>query len=209
MGTANVVGSPADVSPFQDTLLFREDDPVDRSRLRFETLPIRIGGAGVGAPAQNPFLAQDVNNDGVVSPVDALVVINEMSRGGSSGEGEAAAASVLASPYFTDVNGDRETSALDALQVINYLARMNESQRDAEQVLLPSDSESESSSTTETADGVFAALGGNETEKIVSADIAGETTSAQVSMSAATTADEDEDEDVLSLLADDVSGLWG
>ncbi len=208
-GTANVVGSPADVSPFQDTLLFREDEPIDRSRLRFESMPIRIGGGGSGAPAQNPFLAQDVNNDGFVSPVDALVVINEMSRGGSSGEGEAASASVLASPYFTDVNGDRETSALDALQVINYLARMNGSQSGGEQVLLPSESESESSSTTETADDVFAALGGNEPAKIVSADIPGETNSAQVSMAAAANADEDDEDDVLSLLADDVSGLWG
>ncbi len=209
-GTANVVGSPADVSPFQDTLLFREDDPIDRSRLRFETLPITIGGAGFGAPAQNPFLAQDVNNDGAVSPVDALVIINEMSRSGSSGEGEAAAAaSVLASPYFTDVNGDRETSALDALQVINYLARMNGAQRSGEQVVLPSESESESSSTTETADDVFAALGGNVTEKVVSADVPGDATAAQVSMTPSTPADDDDEDDVLSLLADDVSGLWG
>ena len=30
VGTANVVGSPADFSPFQDTLVFGDDDPIDR-----------------------------------------------------------------------------------------------------------------------------------------------------------------------------------
>ena len=53
----------------------------------------------------------DVNADGGVSAVDALMVINSLN---DSAEGESR--SVL-----SDVNGDGQVTALDALQVINYL----------------------------------------------------------------------------------------
>jgi hypothetical protein len=54
----------------------------------------------------------DVNNDGHVTPLDALLVINELSQGG--------VASVVQSTRL-DVSGDNSVSPLDALLVINEL----------------------------------------------------------------------------------------
>jgi hypothetical protein len=202
VGTARVAGSPADFSPFQDTLLFGEDDPIDRSRLRFESLQITVGA---GAPLQNRSLPQDVNNDGTVSPIDALLIINQMNRFGTSAEGESAAAAAT-NLYFTDVNGDSTTSALDALQVINYLTRASKGSANGEQIALLSQTVSGSSSE-ETADDVFASLGGDDAEKLVSSGDSSQAAVEQLPMISSNNADED-DEDILSLLADDVSGLW-
>ncbi|MCC7335339.1 MAG: hypothetical protein IT422_09590 [Pirellulaceae bacterium] len=52
----------------------------------------------------------DVNDDGYVSPMDALMVINHLNR-----EGEAAYAPEL------DINGDQMNSPLDVLLVVNFL----------------------------------------------------------------------------------------
>ncbi|MEO1618142.1 MAG: dockerin type I domain-containing protein, partial [Planctomycetota bacterium] len=110
--TTQILGSPADASPFQDTLLFDEDDPVEIPFIRYDALDITINAVSGG---QNQRLNEDVNNDGKVSPSDALSVINAIARGT---EGESG------SRYYTDVNGDFRTTALDALRVINHLARI-------------------------------------------------------------------------------------
>ncbi|WP_145101591.1 tandem-95 repeat protein [Rosistilla carotiformis] len=67
---------------------------------------------------QNPNNSLDVNADGVVSPIDALLIINLLNR--SSGT----SVSVLglgAPPAYYDVSGDAYVTALDALKVINAL----------------------------------------------------------------------------------------
>ena len=56
----------------------------------------------------------DVNGDGRVSPNDALIVINQISRKGSS-------KSAFASSLVADVNEDGQVSSLDALIVINHV----------------------------------------------------------------------------------------
>ncbi|MEM6469820.1 MAG: NF038122 family metalloprotease [Planctomycetota bacterium] len=61
------------------------------------------------------ILPQDVNQDGTVSPADALMVINALNVSGGS---EAELAENL------DVNQDGVTSAIDALLVINHLSRL-------------------------------------------------------------------------------------
>ena len=68
----------------------------------------------------NDVLPSDVNGDGNVSALDALVVINQLARdqAGTSGEGEPSF-----SYHFPDVNGDGRATALDALLVINTLQR--------------------------------------------------------------------------------------
>ncbi len=68
----------------------------------------------------NDVLPSDVNGDGEVSALDALVVINHLARdqAGTSGEGEPSF-----SYHFPDVNDDGRASALDALLVINTLQR--------------------------------------------------------------------------------------
>lgn len=59
----------------------------------------------------------DVDGSGMVTTLDALIVINSMAV---QGEGEMPASG---GKFNTDVNRDRRTSALDALMIINYLSR--------------------------------------------------------------------------------------
>jgi len=75
--------------------------------------PPVVGGSG---SMTNSFNALDVNNDGVISPIDALLVINQI----NSGKQTAHAAVSSTGPYF-DVNGDKSVTPIDALMVINYL----------------------------------------------------------------------------------------
>jgi hypothetical protein len=203
-GTTRVVGSPTDSSPFQDTLVFGLDDPIDRSRIRYDVLQFTVGS---GSTLQNQSLPQDVNNDGDVSPIDALLVINQMSRVAVEGEETFAAQGITASQYFTDVNGDNLTTALDALQVINYLTRMSDSTVGGEQIAVLAESSSNESATQSSTDDVFASLGvAASSEKIVSVGTGG-----QSSVSALPLVDavaDDDDDDVLALIADDVSGVW-
>ena len=61
----------------------------------------------------------DVNLDGQVSPIDALLVVNYLNANGDpAGEGEGSP-----DPYKRDVNHDNSISPIDALMVINYLNR--------------------------------------------------------------------------------------
>ena len=79
-------------------------------RLRSEPLETRQLLAG--DYFHNHPMPEDVNNDGGVSPRDALAIINAMSRGEARD-----------SSMFTDVNNDGRRSPMDALMVINRLAR--------------------------------------------------------------------------------------
>ena len=75
---------------------------------------MNIVGSGEGESAL------DINADGDVTPLDALMIINDLNENGThaiggGAEGEAVAYSRL------DVNGDHFVSPIDALAVINYL----------------------------------------------------------------------------------------
>jgi subtilisin family serine protease len=72
----------------------------------------------VVAPWQNPDDRHDVSNDGLVTPRDALLVINRLNYGGGLPSLQTAQP-----PPFYDVNGDNYLSPLDALLVINELNR--------------------------------------------------------------------------------------
>ena len=71
----------------------------------------------------NPFpwhfapLPRDVNTDGSESPIDALIIINEVNAGGS----RQLPSDVVTVEHFYDVNADGFLSPLDALIVINFL----------------------------------------------------------------------------------------
>lgn len=75
----------------------------------------------------NELLPEDVNEDGLVSALDALTIINEVSR--QSAEGETRNGQDVGEPRergrgrMTDVNNDGRDSVLDALMVINRLDR--------------------------------------------------------------------------------------
>ncbi|HEX3725698.1 MAG TPA: peptidylprolyl isomerase [Pirellulales bacterium] len=66
---------------------------------------------------ENPNTPNDVNNDGVLSPADALQVINNL----VTGHGPHTAAQVGLTYEYIDTNGDGTISASDALQVIHAL----------------------------------------------------------------------------------------
>ena len=120
VGTATFVGDPADVTPLHDTLTYDPASVVSFDQIRFgsDTLNITTAGNLGGGEFTNPSNRHDVNGDGYVSPIDALIVINFLNgnrgSGNALGEGEG-------SKYFIDVSGDNRLSPLDALLVINRL----------------------------------------------------------------------------------------
>ncbi len=85
-------------------------------------------------PFQNPkvdntknppqSLRFDVNDSGVITPLDALQVINAIDRNGGLNIRLDVLPLPANLPKFPDVNGDGIVTALDALQVINQLARL-------------------------------------------------------------------------------------
>lgn len=80
--------------------------------------------------ATNPF---DVNEDGFVTPIDALLVINLLN---TSGDAELPPLSEKP-PFFYDVNGDLFATPIDALMIINELNSGNGEGESAQQRGLP------------------------------------------------------------------------
>ena len=195
--TSRLIASPADSFPFQDTLLLNRNSPVPVSQINYNVLSFTINPAG---PQQNPALPEDVNDDGIVTPVDALTVINTMARGG---EGEFAARGI-----YTDVNGDSITTAVDALRVINHLATSvgQASSGEAEKVVatLASSSPTGSESDDVSRDEAFADL--SQQTKLVDAKVGSDAKLPAAASSTFSEADDDDD-DILALLAGDQSGL--
>jgi hypothetical protein len=73
------------------------------------TFPVRAG--------QNVRNVDDVNNDGQVTPLDVLLVINDINNQSLNPHNDASA------PLFADVNGDDMVSATDVLLIIDHLNR--------------------------------------------------------------------------------------
>ena len=73
--------------------------------------------------AQSESTQLDVNSDGDVTALDALIIVNLIARG-ESPDGEFPAAAGI--DHRGDVNGDQRVSALDAIRVINYLGRVRD-----------------------------------------------------------------------------------
>lgn len=88
--------------------------------------PVTAGFQRVASPWRNPTDRFDVDGNGRVEPLDALRIINEISRNG---------ARILTDPsqvtqYF-DPSDDGAISALDALRVINEVARRGRANGDS------------------------------------------------------------------------------
>ena len=133
-GQAIFKSDPADISPLNDVLLFEPPQPVPIPEIDFGTTSLTITGTGSNSSGgfTNPRNALDVNNDGFVSPIDALFVINDLNQQGShslvSAEGEVTSTAT----YYPDVNGDGHLSPVDALWVINYLNQRSEAAGEGE-----------------------------------------------------------------------------
>lgn len=89
----------------------------DRSVGIFEQLESR---RVMVASWQNPAIACDVDNSGLVAPVDALILINSINLNGTR---VLTGAATNQASHFYDVNGDNSISALDVLVVINAINR--------------------------------------------------------------------------------------
>jgi hypothetical protein len=92
-----------------------------RRTLRSETLESRQLLAGDLLVGHNYSLPEDVNGDWKVTPLDAMLVINQIRRSGGGGSLEGLQANEL--EHFYDVAGNNQVSPLDALLVINKIAR--------------------------------------------------------------------------------------
>ncbi len=85
--------------------------PLGDAGSQFQILP-------TSTPWRNPFFPLDVNNNGTITPLDALLVINALLEQGSQ---TLATPTVDDAPPFIDVTGDNKLQPLDALNVINQL----------------------------------------------------------------------------------------
>lgn len=76
------------------------------------TVTVRI----VSSLNQNPTNRYDVDNDGFVSPIDALILINDINL-----NGDRVLPASTTRPPFLDVDGDGSISPLDVLAVVNFI----------------------------------------------------------------------------------------
>ena len=74
-----------------------------------------------GNPWRNPVTSRDVNNDGAISAVDALVLINAINRGDFPAQSPLPSPPNRPVPPYLDTNGDGYLTSGDVLLVINYL----------------------------------------------------------------------------------------
>ena len=94
------------------------DNDNDTSNVGVVTVTV----ADLGPPWQNQANNLDVNADEAVSPIDALLVINELNAAGSRQLlPPPIAERPFSPPPYIDVNGDGSVSPADALAVINFL----------------------------------------------------------------------------------------
>jgi len=71
-------------------------------------------------PWNNPRQRLDVNADGVVTPIDALMVINQLNDTGAMALSDSHLERAPLVPYI-DTNGDNYVTPIDALIIINHL----------------------------------------------------------------------------------------
>lgn len=119
-GNARFVADPADVRGTGSHEILLHEPPgvvaLDKVHLISTSLQINGGSGESDTDRHNSRNAYDVNNDGFVSPIDALLIIRELNQSGSinlapRGPGD----------YYFDVVRDGRCTPADALAVINYL----------------------------------------------------------------------------------------
>jgi Bacterial Ig domain/Bacterial pre-peptidase C-terminal domain/Dockerin type I domain/GEVED domain len=112
------------LSSTTDTFTYQASDGTTLSAITTVTLTI---GAAPPPVHQNPLAVtvedantghRDVNADGFISPIDALLVISFLNTNGPR-----PVAGLPAPPPYRDVNGDNNITAIDALLIIDHLNR--------------------------------------------------------------------------------------
>ena len=202
-GTTTIVGDPADNLDLNETTLFNLNDAVAVSQIQFDSLSVTVTGPQ-GEFVQNTANPSDVNDNGETSPLDALIVINNLrlqELGSRQGEG-------AAEKVYVDVSGDGNLTTFDALMVINELSKLDRIQRgfaQAEQVA--TDLIASSASNPETSSEVLDAAISDLSDKALIGDADVAAASLSSASIAANDDGEDEEDAVLGLLASDLSGL--
>ena len=113
--TALCIGSAFAIPLHADTKIV--DDAQTASELAIVTLNV------VAAYFQNGVLRFDVDGDGQVSPIDVLIIINDLRRNGPRDLRPTDFPPI----FFVDINGSGSVEPLDVLQVINFLFRQSRS----------------------------------------------------------------------------------
>ncbi len=112
-----------------DSFSYRPIDPTGRVG-SLVTVTLNLGRSRYQNPI--PGFETDVTANGVISPLDALRVINRIAafrRDNGSNVAFTVATITTAPPDYVDVNGDGVVTPLDALRVINKIAEINRSTR--------------------------------------------------------------------------------
>lgn len=104
-------------APFAHDLHFSFGDPAAQPIVGNFDPPVVPASGGLGSYA-NPQMALDVDGDGIVSPLDALLVVNELNARGS--RILTSTMRTTSGPFF-DTSDDRQITPLDALLIINHL----------------------------------------------------------------------------------------
>jgi Dockerin type I domain/RTX calcium-binding nonapeptide repeat (4 copies) len=88
--------------------------------------PVSSSTGSLNANLTNQVLSFDVNQDGQVTPIDALIVINALKRNGTIDVGNQAVRLLATNGgLYWDVSGDGSVNPIDVLQVINHLNRQS------------------------------------------------------------------------------------
>ncbi|MGB7326275.1 MAG: dockerin type I domain-containing protein [Rubripirellula sp.] len=132
-------------------------DPVEVSVVGGQSDFVAAAAVRIDSPRHNVALAEDANQDGNVTASDALVIINDLTRGGprTLPAGDSAG-------FDVDVNNDGTVSALDALLVINAISR-NRNSGDGEQV---ADQMSTADQTSPIAESTIVGFGSESTDTV-------------------------------------------
>lgn len=109
-GALEFSANPADASPLHDVHVYGVDDPVPAADIHFGSVAVTVG-----APSR-----LDVNLDGHITPLDALIVINAINDQIAVGIDDGSLP-LLANSIRLDVSRDGKLTAVDALIVINRL----------------------------------------------------------------------------------------
>ena len=142
-GVAQFLVDPPDLSPFHDILLFEPPAPVALNRINLGVASITVVGAGAEGEYTNPQNSLDVNGDGFVSPIDVVMIFNDLSTNGprkltasdvvALGEGESGHRTVRVPTGYVDTNGDGYASPVDALGIINFLNSQSHQEAEGEE----------------------------------------------------------------------------
>lgn len=129
----------ADAAVVQVPITVRRTDAPEMSVTR----QIVIAGIVKSIPPDtlhNPLLAGDVNADGLVAPLDALIVLNRLSQAQRDGVLGGISVELLVPDTprrYHDVDNSRRVEPLDALIVLNMVARNNRSAENGEREAFP------------------------------------------------------------------------